>query len=95
MQKYVIEGTSIPNYSDIVKIDILDDMPSSLLKMLRLRKVIGHAKRRLLLSYLLFRTLVKDFTLNMISKLFISVLFYILIELHFLIQLMSIIISVM
>ena len=29
VQKYVIEGTSIPNYNDTVKINILDDMPST------------------------------------------------------------------
>ena len=52
MQKYVIEGTSIPNYNDTVKINILDDMPSSLLRMLRLRKLIGHTKRRLIFKLL-------------------------------------------
>ena len=43
---------SIPNYSDTVKINIPDNMPSSLLQMLRLRKLIGHAKSRLLFKLL-------------------------------------------
>lgn len=30
MQKYVIEGTSIPNYSDTVKIDILEYLTTCL-----------------------------------------------------------------
>ena len=52
IQEYVIEGTSIPNYNDTVKINILHDIPSSLLQILPLRKLSEHAKRRLVFKLL-------------------------------------------
>ena len=93
VQKYVIEETSIPNYNDTVKINILDDMPGSLLQMLRLRKLIGHAKRRLIFKLLTnsssYQRLYFKYDISIIHQ----CPFCIPIKLPFLDELMSIIIS--
>ena len=94
VQKYVIEGTSIPNYNDTVKINILDDMPSSLLQMLRLRNLIGHAKRRLIFKLLTISSSYQRIYLKYDIFFIHQCPFHIPIKLPFLEELMSIIISI-